>query len=136
MPRPQDEERARRQAMDARLGREQTIWLATARSDGRPHLAPVWFAWHNERIYFCTGAASQKMVNLERRRHAAVALPDTSDVLIIEGTIDFPLGATIDELDQQFYDKYGWSFLTDQTDDWRLVELFPTKVLAWTTDQA
>jgi pyridoxine/pyridoxamine 5'-phosphate oxidase len=117
--------------MDARLGREQTIWLATTRTDGRPHLVPVWFAWYDEKIYICTVVNSQKMVNLKRNRRAAAALPDTSDVLIVEGLVDFPRGSIVDTVAEEFNDKYGWSFLDDQTGDWRLVEIIPSKVLAW-----
>ena len=28
-----------------RLETEAIIWLATVRSDGRPHLTPIWFVW-------------------------------------------------------------------------------------------
>lgn len=126
---------AQRRALDARLGREQTIWLATTRADGRPHLVPVWFAWYDEKIYFCTVAGSQKMVNLERNRRAAVALPDTADVLIIEGVVNFPQGRLVDKLAGEFNDKYGWNFVQDRSGDWRLVEIIPSKVLTWNTEE-
>ncbi|HIP71175.1 MAG TPA: pyridoxamine 5'-phosphate oxidase family protein, partial [Anaerolineae bacterium] len=42
---------ARWQAMIGRLGREMTIWLATVRRDGRPHLTPLWFIWLDGKIY-------------------------------------------------------------------------------------
>lgn len=117
------------------MGRESTIWLATARADGRPHLVPVWFTWYDEKIYICTTVGSQKMVNLKRNRRAAVALPNTTDVLIIEGVVDFPLGATVDLLAEEFENKYGWRFLEDDTGDWRLVEITPIKVLAWNIEE-
>jgi hypothetical protein len=117
--------------MEARLGREQTVWLATTRDDGRPHLVPVWFVWVSDRVYICTSTGSQKMVNMKRNGLAAVALPDTTDVLIIEGKVAFPLGDTVDLLAQEFADKYGWNFLEDTESEWRLVEIAPTKVLAW-----
>jgi hypothetical protein len=117
--------------MDARLGREQTVWLATTRGDGRPHLVPVWFVWYAEKVYICTSAGSQKMVNMRRNGRAAVALPDTTDVLVIEGEVSFPLGETVDILAQEFGDKYRWNFLHDAESGWRLVEITPTKVLAW-----
>jgi hypothetical protein len=131
-----DQEHARRRAMEARLGREQTVWLATTRADGRPHLVPVWFSWYDEKIYICTVAKSQKLVNMERNRRAAVALPDTADVLIIEGLVNFPRGSIIDTLAGEFSDKYGWNFLEDESADWRLVEIIPSKVLAWNTEDA
>jgi hypothetical protein len=131
MPGLRDEERALQRALDARLGREQTVWLATTRGDGRPHLVPVWFVWYDEKVYICTSAGSQKMVNMKRNGRAAVALPDTADVLVIEGEVAFPLGETVDILAQEFGDKYGWNFLHDAESDWRLVEITPTKLLAW-----
>ena len=134
MPGLREYEYAQQRAMDARLGREQTIWLATARSDGRPHLVPVWFAWYDEKIYICTIAGSQKMVNLQRNRRAAVALPDTTDVLIIEGSVNFPRGSLIDTLAGEFNDKYSWDFMSDRSGDWRLVEIIPSKVLTWNAE--
>jgi hypothetical protein len=134
MPGLRDQEYARRRAMEARLGREQTVWLATARADGRPHLVPVWFAWYDGKIYICTVVNSQKLVNMERNRRAAVALPDTAHVLIIEGLVNFPRGSIIDTLAGEFNDKYGWDFLQDESADWRLVEIIPSKVLAWNAE--
>lgn len=131
MPRPNDIEHAQKRAMEAQLGREQIIWLATSRADGRPHLVPMWFVWHDERIYLWTTAGSQKMTNLERNRRAALSLPDTTNVLIIEGVVNFPRGAVIDLAAREFLDKYGWDPLDDQQEPWRLVEIIPTKVLAW-----
>ena len=60
----------------ARLESEANIWLATVRADGRPHLTPVWFAWHNEKLYACIEAGSVKARNLgQNRRIAAEAVP-------------------------------------------------------------
>jgi len=33
-----------------RLQSDANLWLATVRPDGRPHLAPVWFVFHAERM--------------------------------------------------------------------------------------
>jgi len=37
------------------LGRPRTAKLATVRADGRPHVAPVWFALDSEQLVFTTG---------------------------------------------------------------------------------
>ena len=34
-----------------RLTRESLFWLATLRPTGTPHLAPVRYIWHDERLY-------------------------------------------------------------------------------------
>lgn len=75
---------ARWRAIEARLSRESTIWLATVRGDGRPHLAPLWYIWLDEKIYICTGSESQKYVNMFNNQNVALSLADTANVLIIE----------------------------------------------------
>ena len=131
MSRPRDQERARQQALAVRLGREQTIWLATACADARPYLTPVWFVWHDEKIYICLGADSQEVINFQDNPRATLALPNTNDVLIIEGGVNFPQGAIIDALAEEFYHKYGWHFLDDQDGGWRLVKVSPSNVLEY-----
>ncbi len=135
MPGLRDEERALKRAMDARLGRELTLWLATTSADGRPHLVPVWFVWFDDKLYVCVTTDSQEMANMQTNRHAAVAAPDTADVLIVEGAVNFPRGETIDRVAQYFFDKYGWDMMEDDEYDWRLVEIAPSEVLAWNTDE-
>lgn len=43
-----------------------TAHLATVRSDGRPHVAPVWFVLDGDDLIFTTGARTVKGRNLER----------------------------------------------------------------------
>src|SRR5262249_32264941 len=40
-----------------------TIWLATARPDGRPHAVPVWFVWLAGAVYTISRRDLQKAVN-------------------------------------------------------------------------
>ena len=69
---------ARWRAIEARLGRESEIWLATVRYDGRPHLVPLWFIWLDGKIYVATGANTQKFANLRGNQSVSLALPDTT----------------------------------------------------------
>ena len=48
------------------------FWLSTVRSDGRPHVAPLPAVWHEDRLYFCTGADEQKAVNIELNPRVAL----------------------------------------------------------------
>ncbi|MGW8317773.1 MAG: pyridoxamine 5'-phosphate oxidase family protein [Candidatus Promineifilaceae bacterium] len=122
---------ARWRAIDARLGREMTIWVATTRSDGRPHLTPVWYVWLDERIYIAIGVESQKIANLRRNQSIAVALPSTENVVILEGEAHLADRTKVDLLGDHFFHKYEWDFRYDETEDWRLVEITPHKILAW-----
>ena len=122
---------ARWRAIEARLSRESTIWLATVRGDGRPHLAPLWYVWLDERLYVCTGTATQKFTNLVHNQNVALALPDAASVIIIEGEAHTAPRNQIDVLAQHFYHKYEWDFRYDETADWRLIEITPFKIMAW-----
>lgn len=118
-------------AVEARLGREPTIWLATVRYDGRPHLVPVWFIWLDERLYFATGSETQKFLNMRVNQSVALSLPDTSGVIVVEGEAHVADRATVHKLADYFYNKYEWDFRYDESADWRLVEVLPHKILAW-----
>jgi general stress protein 26 len=127
--RRRNEERWR--AIEARLGREMNIWIATVREDGRPHLTPVWFVWLDNKLYFSTGSDTQKFANLYGNQNVALALPDTNSVVIIEGEAHASDRATTESLAEFFYNKYEWDFRYDDVADWRLVEVTPHKILAW-----
>ena len=67
----------------------------TVRADGRPHAVPLCGAWHDGAFAFCTGAAEQKMRNLEANPQVAVtAGPLGADGwssgkdIVVEGTAE------------------------------------------------
>lgn len=122
---------ARWRSLEARLGREMTVWIATVRADGRPHLTPVWFVWLDERLYLATGSETQKFANMRANQSVAVALPDTAGVIILEGEAHVADRAKVDKLGDYFFHKYEWDFRYDEEADWQLVEITPHRILAW-----
>ncbi len=44
-------------------------WIATVRTDGRPHMTPLVAIWLDDQLYFCTGENEQKAVNLRRNQN-------------------------------------------------------------------
>ncbi len=122
---------ARWRAIEARLSRESTIWLATVRADGRPHLVPLWYVWLDEKLYVCTGSRTQKYANMYNNQNVALALPDAANVVVIEGEAHTAGRALVDSLAEHFYHKYEWDFRYDETADWRLIEITPFKIMAW-----
>jgi len=122
---------ARWRTLEARLGREFTIWIATVRHDGRPHLTPVWYVWLEGCIYVAIGTESQKFVNLRGNQAVAFALPDTENVIILEGEAHAADQSTSDRVADYFYHKYEWDFRYDNDANWRLIEFTPHKILTW-----
>ena len=122
---------ARWRAIEARLSRASTIWLATVRGDGRPHLVPLWYVWIDNKLYVCTGRETQKFTNLVNNQNVALALTDSANVVVVEGEAHTAGQAVVDTLAEHFYHKYEWDFRYDETADWRLIEITPYKIMAW-----
>ncbi len=113
-----------------RLNTEANIWLSSVRPDGRPHLGPVWFAWHDNKLYACIQSTSVKSGNIEKNPHVALALEDGSRVVICEGTAAFlptPWPQVVVDI---FRAKYDWDITTADSYD-RLLEVVPVKWLRW-----
>ena len=117
--------------IEARLGREPTIWLSTVRRDGQPHMVPVYFIWLDQKIYIATSSYSQKYNNLRYNQNVSLALADSFNVVILEGEAHAAKRDTVEQIAEYFRHKYEWDFTKDKSDDWRLVEVTVQKILAW-----
>jgi PPOX class probable F420-dependent enzyme len=53
-----------------------TAALATVRTDGRPHVAPVWFTLDGDDLLFNTGEETVKGANLRRDARVALMVDD------------------------------------------------------------
>ena len=87
--------------VDLRMRAARTIWLATARPDGRAHAVPVWFVWRDPAVYTISRFDLQKVVNLRHRSWAIAHLADGDDALILEGPAALVSeGAEVDAVDR------------------------------------
>ena len=48
------------------------FWISTVRPDGRPHVTPLVAVWLDDAIYFSTGQAEQKALNLRANPHVVL----------------------------------------------------------------
>ncbi len=111
-----------------RLEAEQVIWLASVRSDGWPHLVPIWFVWLDEKFYICTARRSVKARNLARSPQASLSLQDGVQPVVAEcisRQVDAPYPTSLVEA---FYRKYEWRIEQDREYD-TVFELTPQKWL-------
>jgi len=73
--------------------------LATVRADGRPHVAPVWYAVDDDdSIVFTTGEGTVKGKNLRRTGYAAMSVDDERPPFSFV-TLEGPVSLS-DDLDQ------------------------------------
>ncbi len=61
------------------LETEPVVWLSSIRTDGAPHLVPVWFVWDGEAIVIRSKPAARKVRNLRNDPRAMLALGDADD---------------------------------------------------------
>ena len=108
------------QEVERRLTDAGLYWIATVRSDGRPHAVPLVGVWHRGAFAFCTGPAEQKVRNLDGNPHVAVSTGstgaggwDSGTELVVEGVaarVTEP--GALQSLADAWYAKYGddWAF--------------------------
>ena len=78
---------------EGQLAAAETYWVATTRPDGRPHLMPVWGAWHAGRLWFEGGAGARRARNLAIQPAITVAIHLPVDgAVVVEGTATRHLG--------------------------------------------
>jgi hypothetical protein len=118
---------------ETRLETERNIWVASVRPDGRPHLTPVWFAWHVGKLYVCTEPGSVKARNISQNRRVVLALEDGTRPVICEGIaapVPVPWPADMAAVAAIFRNKYDWDISSEEQYT-QLLEVTPIKWLAW-----
>jgi len=121
-----------RKEIEKLLENEEIAYIATARPDGTPHIAPIWFVAHKGKIYFETDITTIKYKNIQHKNKIALCFGG-KETYIIEGSakehkedeLSFPIR-------KLYWDKYGKdmddSFINEKT---LLFEVMPEKELSW-----
>jgi nitroimidazol reductase NimA-like FMN-containing flavoprotein (pyridoxamine 5'-phosphate oxidase superfamily) len=112
-----------------KLAHGKNIWIATVRPDGRPHLVPVWFVWHEARFYLSIDPASVKANNLRHNSRVSLALEDGTNPVICQGNARL-LEAAPSEVTAAFRAKYDWA-IEEESQYTALVEVVPARWLVW-----
>jgi hypothetical protein len=112
------------------LAAARNYWVASTRSDGRPHVMPVWGLWLQDAFYFSTDPASTKGRNLRARPEVVVHLESGDDVVILEGRLEQGIDqATFARFADAYDAKYSIRLEPDTAP--MVYSLRPRRVLAW-----
>lgn len=87
-----------------RLAKAHTYWVATTRSDARPHVMPVWGVWLDDAFCFSTGNQSRKARNLAENPRCVISCEVDEAQIMVEGVAEIIIGS---ELKRRFADAYG-----------------------------
>ncbi len=113
-----------------RLETQQNIWFCSVRPNGRPHLAPIWFVWHNNRFYISTEPVSVKSRNVRCNPQVILALEDGTHPVICEGKAQLLDQPWPEDLLAAFLKKYEWD-LNEEAQYNQVIEVTPEKWLSW-----
>jgi nitroimidazol reductase NimA-like FMN-containing flavoprotein (pyridoxamine 5'-phosphate oxidase superfamily) len=119
---------SRREHAESLLKTYRDLWLATS-CDSGPHLVPLSFVWHGERLLFATSAITRTGRNLLENGRARAAVGETRDLVIVEGSAS-PAHADDEALSQVFVNTLGFSH-SDVGEGGTLFVLKPRAIQAW-----
>ena len=86
-----------------------TYLVATTRSDGRPHVMPVWGLWLEGAFYFSTGRKSRKARNLSENPGCVVSIELSGESVIVEGVAEeITEKAVLQQCCEAYNAKYHW----------------------------
>lgn len=119
--------------------------VASVRSDGRPHVVPVWYEWDGECLRFEAQATSVKIKNLKRDPRVSVLVDMTHGGMQYKGVIlegvarirERPEKTTpiAERIFRRYLGKEGLDAPTPRRliyeNDPVIAELTPTRVITW-----
>src|SRR5687768_5814500 len=87
-------------------------WVVSVWPDGRPHAMPVWGVWDGASLLFSSGGRSRKVRNLRADPRCVVAIQDTQDPVVLEGTAEIVtdpavLAQAIERINAKYSTAYG-----------------------------
>jgi nitroimidazol reductase NimA-like FMN-containing flavoprotein (pyridoxamine 5'-phosphate oxidase superfamily) len=97
------------------FSKARNYFFSTTRSDGRPHVMPVWGVWFDRAFYVSTGRQSRKSKNLSLNPNCVVCSENASEAVILEGTArEILAGPLRVRFVAAYKKKYDWD-MTDNT---------------------
>ncbi|MEX2033390.1 MAG: pyridoxamine 5'-phosphate oxidase family protein [Candidatus Colwellbacteria bacterium] len=117
---------------DKLLNETEIAYIATTRPDGRPHVMPIWFIYHEGKIYFETDATTTKFKNIQHNNKVMIVFGGKS-TYIVEGSVQWCKENELSfPIRKMYWEKYGEamddSYITEKT---FLFELIPEKEQSW-----
>jgi hypothetical protein len=111
-------------ALAERLRELQTLWLATTRPDGRPHVTPIWFVFVDGRFWVCTTPTAAKARHLAANPSVSVALGTGAAPIVAEGRAVLHRGGPFPPaVVAAFVEKFEWDIDHDDEGYTVLVEM-------------
>ena len=121
------------------LEQRQIVWFATVHPDGKPHVVPVWFLWHDGTTLVLSQPGAQKLRNIRESARCTLALDDSGaghQPVVFDGMATLEPGTLAGQELARYAAKYG-QMLSEM--DWtaeqmlqeysRVIRIVPTRFL-------
>jgi PPOX class probable F420-dependent enzyme len=127
--------------LDRLLRTWSSVWLGTVRSDGAPHVVPIWFSWDAERAFIASKPNAMKVRNARANARVTLAVgepDDDFDVGLIEGLAHLPDRPAREIMPPDHLDRYRGRLAAAglaPDDYWatysQAIVVTPTRFLSW-----
>ena len=114
----------------ARLEADVDLWVASANATGDAYLIPLSFFWDGAALTVSTPRASRTAVNLVRAGCARVALGQTRDVVLVDGTVEVLTLGTDPEMEEAHAQASGFDPRTLE-EEYVYLRITPRSIQAW-----
>jgi pyridoxine/pyridoxamine 5'-phosphate oxidase len=92
-----------------RLAHADSYWIATVRSDGRPHVRPVLAVWVDGSLFTSTSPTTSKGRNLARDSRCSITVAGNGIDLVVEGHAEkLSDEAILQQAADAYASKYEW----------------------------
>jgi uncharacterized pyridoxamine 5'-phosphate oxidase family protein len=114
------------------LTTEEIAFISTTKANRSPHIAPIWFVYHDNEIWFETDITTVKFKNIEKLNKVAICFGG-KNTYIIEGSLEwFKEGELNFPIRKLYWNKYGKemddNYITEKT---RLFKVKIEKEMSW-----
>ncbi len=113
-----------------RLRSDVDLWAASANDVGDAYLVPLSFQWDGSKLTIATPRRSVTARNLMRAGWARVALGETRDVVIVEGTVEAVALGTDPELEEAHAAAAGFD-PRELAEEYVYLRITPHEIQAW-----
>jgi hypothetical protein len=114
----------------SKLREDKDVWVATAGTDGHPHLVPLSLCWDGEQVIVTLEAMSRTARNAVATGRARLALGPTRDVVMIDATVESTPVDAVPEIAESYADRTGWDPRMESAKHVFLL-LRPTRIQVW-----
>lgn len=116
------------------LRTERTARVATVSPDGEPHVAPMWFVWHDGAMYVTSLKRSRRQRDVERGSRVAACVDAGEDYGDLRGVVLYGSFADIDPppaVRRAFGKKYWGDVEVPDRRSHTWLALRPDRVVSW-----